>query len=192
MNIEYEHSFDYFLRLIKGHKYTIPLVIAFDGRSSSGKTSLAERLKNELNIPVIHTDDFFRPKDKNGNLCISEYDGNFDLERFKNEVVDFVKAKVSFKYGVFDCKSGRIEQYIDVPVSNCYIIEGAYSLDPKLGKYADISVFFDIAPDLQKRRIIHRNGEKEYEKFLKIWLPAEERYFEHYNIYSSCDIIIDA
>lgn len=190
MNLKYEHAFDYFSTLIKSYNYKTPLVIAFDGRSSSGKTTLANRLAKVFNIPVIHTDDFYRPKDKNGNLSITEHDGNFDLKRFQNEVVDCIKTQKAFKYGIFDCQMQRIEQYVEVPISKCYIIEGAYSLNPYLGDYADIKVFFDIEHDLQKNRIINRNGVQGYERFKEIWLPAEERYLEHYRIFDRCNIII--
>ena len=191
MKIEYEHAFEYFFNLIKNKNCHLPFVIAFDGRSCSGKTTLAERLRHELDIPVIHTDEFFRPKDKNGNLIMTAYDGNFDLMRFKCEVVDSIKQQRSFMYGVFDCNLGKIEDYKEIPVSNCYIIEGAYSLNPNLGEYVDFRAFFDVQPNLQRERIINRNGVHGYEKFKKIWLPAEERYFEHYKIYFNCDIVVE-
>ena len=79
-------------------------IIAIDGRSASGKTTFAEK----LSLPVIHTDDFFRPKNKDGFLDISEFSGNFDIIRFKSEVVDSIKGRKSIDYGVFDCSLGRI------------------------------------------------------------------------------------
>ena len=192
MNIKYENAFDYFSKLIKSQNGNLPLIIAFDGRSASGKTSLSERLKIELNIPVIHTDDFYRPKNQNGEFEISEFDGNFDIIRFKHEVVEQLKTKTTFKYGVFDCKLGIIDRYNEINVSNCCIIEGAYSLNPNLGEYADIKVFFDVDEETQKQRILLRNGEKQLENFKKIWLPAEERYLEHYQIKKSCDITVNS
>ncbi len=190
MNIGYNQAFDFLLSKIKNYRGNMPLVIAFDGRSASGKTSMADKLKSVLGVSVIHTDDFFRPRDINGNLCLSQYDGNFDLQRFKTEVVDKLKSKKEFSYGVFDCKSGKIDSFCDVPISNCYIVEGAYSLNPNLGEYADIKVFFDVSADVQKQRIISRNGENAYDRFSKIWIPAEERYLSHYNIRLGCDVIL--
>ncbi|MBO5870401.1 MAG: (d)CMP kinase [Clostridia bacterium] len=192
MIIKYENAFDCFVKLIKEHNDKNPLIIAFDGRSASGKSSLSERLTEELNMPVIHTDDFYRPKNNKGELEISEFDGNFDIVRFKREVVEQLKNKTAFKYGIFDCKFGRIEKYNEIDVSNCCIIEGAYSLNPNLGVYADIKVFFDVDEETQKQRILRRNGEKQLENFKKIWLPAEERYLEHYQIKKSCDIIVNS
>lgn len=192
MIIKYENAFDYFHKLIKEYHGDLPLIIAFDGRSASGKTSLAERLKEVLNIPVIHTDDFYRPKNEYGELEISEFDGNFDMIRFKREVVEHLKKKNNFKYGVFDCKLGRIEKYNEISAFECCIIEGAYSLNPKLNEYVDLKVFFDINEETQKQRILHRNGEKQLENFKNIWLPAEERYLEHYQIKKSCDIIVNS
>lgn len=191
MNIDYEQAFEYFLRVIKDYKGKLPLVIAFDGRSASGKTTLAEKLGDYLRIPVIHTDDFYRPKNEFGKLEVTEFDGNFDVTRFKNEVVDGIYSKKSFKYGVFDCADGEIAEYINVAVSNCYIIEGAYSLNPNLTDYASFKVFFDISGATQKERIILRNGAEKYNKFNEIWIPCEERYINHYNIKSRCDVIVN-
>ena len=81
--------------MAKGTEYKIPLVIAFDGRSSSGKTTLANRLGIELKIPVIHTDDFYRPKDENGNLTRAE----FDIANFWAGPYDYVRISITDKEG---------------------------------------------------------------------------------------------
>ena len=192
MNVKYENAFEHISKLIDGYSGKFPLIIAFDGRSASGKSSLAERFERELNIPVIHTDDFFRPRNKHGELEISEFDGNFDVFRFKSEIVDQLRNGMNLRYGVFDCKLGKISRYNEIAVSNYCIIEGAYSLNPNLSEYVGCKIFFDIERDAQRRRILNRNGARQLENFEKIWLPAEERYLEHYKIKERCDIIVNA
>ena len=51
-----------------------PLLIAIDGRCASGKTTLASRIKEEINCNVIHMDYFFlRPEQRTeDNLCPSQ------------------------------------------------------------------------------------------------------------------------
>ena len=65
-----------------------------------------------------------------------------------------------------------------------------YSLHPDLGKYWDIGLFFDIEPELQRERIINRNGTESFLSFEEIWIPAEERYFEKYKIMAISDMVI--
>ncbi len=170
---------------------TKPLVIAIDGRSASGKTTFASLLNKELNAQVIHTDDFFRPRNKNGELEISEFDGNFDIKRFKDEAVNGILSNEAFECGILDCSKGVIYKTVRYVASQCFVVEGAYSLNPKLGDYADIKVFFDVERDVQESRISSRNGKEMYDIFKKIWIPAEERYLSHYNIISTCDLIVN-
>ncbi len=168
-----------------------PFVIAIDGRSASGKTTFASRLSEMVGTPVIHTDAFLRPRNKDGALEISEYSGNFDIDRFKSEAVRGMMGGKDFCISVFDCKKGMISETVNYSRSDVFIVEGAYSLHPELGKYWDLALFFDVDPETQKKRIIDRNGIESYAVFEGIWIPAEERYFEKYKIMRVSDLIID-
>ena len=167
----------------------LPIIVAIDGRSASGKTTFANLFKDDDGFYVIHTDDFYRPKNSQGELEISEFDGNFDLERFKIEVVDKLNSN-SFSYGVFDCRDQAITKTVTVEEPKCIIIEGAYSHNPNLSEYADLKIFFDIGTEQQKERIIKRNGKESFDAFKSLWIQAEERYFCHYSIEETSDYII--
>ncbi len=158
-----------------------PFVVAIDGRSASGKTTFAKRFENLSGVAIIHTDDFYRPKNAFGELEISEFNGNFDLIRFKSEVIDNLKKK-EFSYGIFDCAEQRIVKTVSVCAPKCILIEGAYSHNPNLSEYADLKIFFDIDEETQKDRICDRNGIEAYEAFKTLWIQAEERYIDHYKI----------
>lgn len=177
-------------RTVEAREKDRAFVIAIDGRAASGKTSFAELLSKHINACVIHTDDFFRPRDPSGSLRLSEFEGNFDLDRFKSEVADRFNSETGFQYGVFNCKKGIITEIKTVPPRSVCIVEGAYCLCPKLGDYADVKLFFDVSPNTQKQRIRLRNGEEALKTFLSVWIPAEERYISHYDIQNNCDIII--
>ena len=174
------------LEKLKEHKNDTPFLIVIDGKSASGKTTFS----TQFNIPVIHTDDFYRPRDREGKLALRKYSGNFDLERFKKEVSSHITDKNGFSYGVFDCASGVIKSHKSIPSSNAYIIDGAYAMHPELGIKPDLSFFFTISDNEQKKRIIARNGNSAYEKFKQIWIPAEEEYFVHFNIENLTDYIV--
>ncbi len=188
MKINKENLFSIINGLIENNEKDSPIIIAIDGRAASGKTTLTKRFEKD-GITVIHTDDFYRAKNEKGELEISEFDGNFDFNRFKREVVDNLTQK-SFSYGVFDCREQKIVKTVSVALPKCIIIEGTYSHNPNLGDYADLKVFFNIEENTQKERIIKRNGESAYENFKKLWIQAEERYFNHYGIKQMSDYIV--
>ena len=65
-------------------------VLAIDGPCASGKSTLAEQLSKEFDCVLIHTDDFFlRPEQKTPER-LAEIGGNFDRERFFEDVQRFV------------------------------------------------------------------------------------------------------
>ena len=70
------------------------------------------------------------------------------------------------------------------------VVEGAYSMHPAFGRYADLAVFLDIDPDYQKKRILKRNTPPFAERFFNEWIPLEHRYFEGTEIKKRSDMII--
>ena len=77
-----------------------------------------------------------------------------------------------------------------IAISRWRIVEGAYSLHPEFGDYADLQVFFDISPAEQLKRIRKRNGEQKAQIFAKRWIPMEEKYLRTFNIKAKADIVI--
>jgi len=71
------------------------------------------------------------------------------------------------------------------------VIEGAYSMHPELSSYYDLSLFLDIAPDLQKKRIAKRNSPQMAERFYNEWIPLERLYFSQMNVKERCDLSLD-
>ncbi len=166
-----------------------PFVIAIDGRSASGKTTLAEALSKELDCGVIHIDDFFLPVELRTEERYNTPGGNFHIERFSAEVIPNLKIIGGFSYRRFDCKTMNLGKTVDISSSKFYIVEGAYSLHPDLGAYADFSVFSDVSKEEQLKRIINRNGEAAAQNFITKWIPLEEKYFNAFDIMKKADVI---
>ena len=55
-----------------------------------------------------------------------------------------------------------------------------------------MSVFCSISPELQKKRILARNGPEMLERFLSAWIPLEERYFAAFSIEAGCALSLQA
>ena len=100
-----------------------------------------------------------------------------------------MKQKKPFAYQRFDCSKMQPGEVCPVAASRWRIVEGAYSLHPVFGNYADLKVFFDISPAEQIKRIRKRNGEEKAQIFAKRWIPMEEKYIKTFDIKAKADIV---
>ncbi len=168
------------------------IVAAVDGRCASGKTTVAEQLSRITGTGVIHMDDFFLPGELRTDKRLAEPGGNVHYERFLEEVLPRLKDRVGFTYRRFDCGKMQLGENVIVPEGTgdnfIRIVEGAYSLHPYFGEYADIKVFFHVENEEQQRRIAGRDGEAALLTFQKRWIPMEEAYFTAFSIRENADM----
>jgi len=168
-----------------------PFVIAIDGRAAAGKTTLAAALQLILQASVIHMDDFFLPMELRSKERFLEPGGNVHYERFREEVLSFLRSDRKFSYRKFDCSCMDFNGEIQVEAGEWRIVEGSYSLHPVFGEYADLKIFCDVAPDEQMRRIEKRNGTRMAEMFRTRWIPLEEAYFEACSIKEKAGYVME-
>lgn len=166
-------------------------VIAIDGRSAAGKTTLAGVLGEYFQTDVIHMDDFFVPLPLRTKERYEKPGANVHYERFSIEVLPHLRSTEAFEYGFFDCNVMDINGTKTIRQSSIRIIEGAYSMHPIFNDYADLKIFVDVLPSVQMDRIIKRNGVSKAERFKDEWIPLEEEYLSAYDIRNLTDIIVD-
>lgn len=164
-------------------------IIAIEGASASGKTTLAKTLSKIYGATVFHMDDFFLPLDNQTPKRLSEVGGNVDRERFESEVLIPLSQGKAVNYRPFDCKTQGFKDTFSVAPKTLVIVEGAYSMHPSLSGYYDLSVFLEIDSAKQKERIIERNGDGA-QRFFETWIPRENTYFEKTCAKERCDLII--
>ena len=167
------------------------LLIAVDGRCASGKTTLADRLREKTDCNVIRTDHFFLPFDLRTDSRYNLPGGNFHRERFIEEVMIPLCRGESFSYRPFDCKTGDLGDSIYIPYKRINVIEGSYSAHPELFDKYDLRFFLTVDNKTQLERISERNGKDAVEIFKNKWIPLEERYFAAFSIPLRCDLLID-
>ena len=154
-----------------------PLVIAIEGGSASGKTTLAEMLSDIYGASVIHMDDFFLPPEKRTPERLSTVGGNIDSERFYDEVIIPLSKGEAVSYRPFDCSTGSLGEPITVAQSKLTVVEGVYSMHESFGEYYGLAVFLDIDEALQRERIKKRNTPAFAKRFFEEWIPLENAYF---------------
>ncbi len=167
------------------------IIIAIEGGSASGKTTLSNILKEKYNCAVFHMDDFFLRPEQRKEKRLSEAGGNVDRERFEEEILIPLSKNENVLYRRFDCTSKTLLLPIEIKKTNLCIVEGAYSMHPSLQKYYDFSIFLDVSSTLQRERIMKRNAPFLRERFFEEWIPMENKYFAEFDIKNKCNLVIN-
>ena len=166
-------------------------VIAIEGGSASGKTTLSRLIEKTYDCTVFHMDDFFlRPEQRTAERY-AQIGGNIDKERFLAEILIPLSKGQEIKYQKFDCSKMSLGETENIVPKDLVIIEGAYSMHPEFEKFYDFSVFLNISPEYQKQRILKRNSPALAERFFNEWIPMEQKYFYEFKIPQKCDIEIE-
>lgn len=165
------------------------IIIAIDGRCASGKTTLGEKLKNKFGGNLFHADDYFLRPHQRTEERLALPGGNFDKERFREEIIKGVLSGKDFSYTPFDCSLMALGGKREVKRNKLSIIEGSYSCHPEISENYDMKIFVTTDKTTQESRIISRNSEKAPMFFSK-WIPLEEKYFSHFHIEENCNYII--
>jgi len=166
------------------------VLVAIDGSCGSGKSTLAQALRENYDCNVFHTDDYFLRPELRIPERLREIGGNIDYVRFKEEVISGLLTGKEFLYRRFNCTRMSLEKPITAVPKKLNVIEGVYSMHPTLINYYDLKIFMEISQSEQKQRILERNGEIMQRRYLKEWIPLEDRYFKEMKIKEKCDLIL--
>ena len=165
------------------------VILAIEGKCTSGKTTLAAALAQQYDCNVFHMDDFFLQPHQRTPDRFAQPGGNVDYERFRSEVLLPLEVGEAFSYRPFDCGTFALADPIAVTPGRLTLIEGSYSLHPYFGQPYDLKIFLTVDPELRRQRILQRPAFL-HRRFFEEWIPMEERYFEEFSIAAGCDLIL--
>ena len=194
MEKDIKDNFDLYVPIINKIKDLLAngcVVVAIEGGSASGKTTLSMLLEEIFDCTVFHMDDFFLRPEQRTIERLMEVGGNIDRERFIEEVLSNLKNNEVVSYRKFDCITMSLSNFQTVKIKKLVIVEGVYSMHPDFKKYYDLSVFLDIPSYLQKDRINQRNSQQLAKRFFSEWIPLENLYFEKMGIKNNCDLKVN-
>ncbi|XP_036437074.1 uridine-cytidine kinase-like 1 isoform X1 [Colossoma macropomum] len=180
---------------VTGTTFKEAFVIGLCGGSASGKTTVANKIIEALDVPwvvLLSMDSFYKVLSKEEQELAAKNEYNFDHpDAFDFELLVTVLRKLkkgkSVKVPVYDFTSHcRRKEWKTVYGANVVIFEGILSFANKeLLKLLDMKVFVDTDSDIRlvrrlKRDISERGRDiggviKQYNKFVK---PAFEQYIE--------------
>ena len=166
-------------------------VVAIDGGSAAGKTTLAAWLERIYDCRVFHMDDFFLRPHQRTPERLAEPGGNVDRERFREEVLEPVRRGETVQLRRYDCHTGLLSSPEEQPRKALTVVEGAYSMHPELAGFYDLTAFLDISPEEQRRRIGLRNDPESQRLFFDRWIPLERRYLMATDVPGRCDLVLE-
>lgn len=166
-----------------------PIVIGIDGMAAAGKTTLTALLEQVLDAAAIHMDDFYLPQGFRTPQRLRTPGGNVYYERFKEEVVPYVRCGELFGYRVFDAHKHVYTGTRIIEPKSVILVEGCYCMHPEIGDIYDLKIFCKVSPDEQMQRIKATRA-KVADMYQAMWIPMENRYHEAFAIESKCDMVI--
>ena len=167
-------------------KMTEQVNIAVDGMCGAGKSTLGRLLAERYECSLFHMDDFFLRPEQRTKERYAEPGGNVDYERFAGEVLAHLPDESGLVYRPFDCSVMALAAPRCIPRRRLNIIEGAYSCHPYFGDIYHVRLFVEVPENVQRKRLLAREGAERYRRFAEEWIPMENRYFEAYGIREKC------
>jgi uridine kinase len=169
-----------------------PYVVAIDGRSGVGKSTLAARLSGELDATVIDGDDFFRGGVELRNDAPSDRARDCIGWALQRPILEALRAGRDGRYFAFDWDAfdgSLATEPTSVVARTFVVIEGVYSARPELHDLIDLRVLVQVPDATRLERLLAREGA--IGPWERQWHEAEVWYFEHAAPPSSFDVLVD-
>ena len=193
-NPDIESAISKIEKLMKNN--TKSILVALDGRSGTGKSTIAKEIANRLGGVEILADNFWAGgSDEEWDKRTPQEKSNtaIDWKRIRNEVLEPLLSGEPASWRSFDWKAGKglAKNAIKCNPTKLIVLDGAYSSRPELQDIIDLSILVEAPDDFNRRtRLINREGKNYMDNWHKRWDPAEDYYFSNVRPKSSFDIVI--
>ena len=180
----------------------VPLVVAFDGRSGTGKSTLASRVAKETGAAVVLLDDFFAasiPDADWDRMTVEERGANvFDWARIRSEAIMPLLAGRTARWLPFDFDSGQRAdgtygmktKATEVEPASVIVVDGAYSAGPQLTDLVGQTVLVELSEEERWARLACREEAEFLAQWHARWTAVEDFYFSNVRPRSSFDLIV--
>lgn len=160
--------------------------IAIDGRGASGKSAFAEYIKQLLpDFVILNGDDYFEPIDH------PEVWGDFNNERFEQDVIEPLKHSNTFLYRPYDWHAEPHISEQTVTVTKGFCLERCYSFTFDLDW--DLKIWVETPKNICLERGLAREAMPR-DKVLKAWQywqAVENKYIQSFDPTNKASLVID-
>ena len=169
------------------------LLIGIDGCGGSGKSTFANRLKDEYSsVTIVHMDDFYLPSSQiiEAHPANKGIGADFDWKRMLNNILIPINQNKEGAYQRYDWETDSLAEWHKVPVGGIVIIEGVYSTRKELANLYDLTIWVDCPREIRLLRGHERDGEEAKELWENNWMIAEDIYVETHKPIERADIVV--
>jgi uridine kinase len=172
-----------------------PIIVAIDGRSGTGKSTLTAAVAKPLGATVIKGDDFYA----GGS---DEHWDALDAAEKVAQVIDWPRQRVLlgtlrerrpaiwYPYD-WEANDGRLSiQGIVSEPSDVVILEGAYAARPELADLLTVRVLLHTEVEARRDRLATREGEEYRRTWEARWTEAEDYYFNQVMPPDAFDLVL--
>jgi uridine kinase len=174
-----------------------PILVALDGRSAAGKSTLAAAVAPLVDAVVLDGDDFYSggSADRWDAMSADEKVSHCIDWRRQRAVLETLARGEAASWHPYDWEAddGTLEE---TPVvcepASVVILDGAYSARPELADLFALRVLLEAPAHLRRAQLIEREGEGYREEWNARWDEAEQWYFGRVMPPESFDLVIRA
>jgi len=174
-----------------------PILVALDGRSAAGKSTLAGQVAPLVGAVVIDGDDFYSGGTAETWDAMSAAEkANHCMDwRRQRPVLEKLASGLAATWHPYDWEADDGSLALTPVVCESapvIILDGAYSARPELADLFDLRVLLDAPAVLRSAQLIEREGEGYQEEWNTRWDEAEQWYFAKVMPPESFDVVIEA
>jgi uridine kinase len=172
-----------------------PVLVALDGRSGAGKSTVAVQVGAQVGALVIDGDDFYRGGtdaywDALGPA--EKMDLVIDWERQRSLLEQLRRGEaVTWQPYDWDADDGRLGAPVTAGPAAVVLLNGAYSARPELSDLYSQRVLLTVARDVRRERLLRREGERYRAEWEARWSEAEDLYFDVLMPPAAFDLVLD-
>jgi uridine kinase len=154
-------------------------LVAIDGPSGAGKTTLARDLADELAAPTIHMDDLY-----------PGWDGLRAAVRLAEQwVVDRLRSGQPARYRRWDWAADAYADWVQLPGAEVVVLEGCGSGARPVGDAVSTLVWVDADQGIRRARGLARDPA--YGQFWDRWAAQERELYAADRTAERADLVID-
>jgi len=183
-------SLDDLIKILLAAKPKFPNVriIAIDGPAGAGKSTLAKRIKTNLQeqsglkTAIVHMDDLYEGWE---NALTDQL-----TKTLINQILVPVSLAKNFGYRKYNWFSGSFGDFFEEDSPDILILEGVGSGQKATRRYLDQLIWIDIDAETGLQRVLQRDGDY-LENEMRVWQMRESSHFSKENTRDSATIRIN-
>lgn len=169
------------------------LLVGIDGCGGAGKTTFANKIKEECpNVTIVHMDDFHLPPSQRINEPPHKkpIGSDLDWKRLLNQVLIPISHDQEGYYQRYDWEMEELAEWHTVPIGGMVIIEGVYSIRKELANKYDFKLWVECPRETRLSRGLDRDGEVAREMWENNWMVSEDLYVEKHKPFDYANLVV--